>query len=384
MLAGLVVLAGLWVLASQRAASPIPPPSVLPTASVTGAASTASPTLTPGATPIGPATRADDWANTLLDRVVPLFQSGLKKGPGLAWWENESASGILVYKAGQVTWAGAVFSPGNASQIVIAIPNPTNPDSLLHVGTIQVDQAVEVLTVLSLGPSDNAVRWIATNPDTTAPFQALAVQAAARALTLSGAYSDSSEDGAEMVIVAISPMAQGTLELTATPTGPSPTPGRTPSPTPTREPDVVLGRLISQKLDEVIKALTSVVPQSAAAFAAKHPLIGPLTWTETGPRIADRPMGVRQAIDLDVQTLAPGMTDGLTIPVLTAVIDPGDVTRLPSDKMYFQGNRMEEILYWLVYASTGRSGVLTLSYDDFGAHQVITIVGFTPFSQIPR
>jgi len=69
------------------------------------------------------------------------------------------------------------------------------------------------------------------------------------------------------------------------------------------------------------------------------------------------------------------LTTGDVTRFLRALYD-GQTTRLPDEQVYFQGQRMNEILYWMARRATERGGRLIVSYDDFGAMQVITVVGF--------
>jgi hypothetical protein len=93
-----------------------------------------------------------------------------------------------------------------------------------------------------------------------------------------------------------------------------------------------------------------------------------------------RPVNVDQAGELVLQILTPNDPRGPAQPFLKAEYT-GVVTRFPDEQIYFSGQRMNEVLYWTVYSSARRGGLLSVSYDDFGARQLITIFGFTPFSQ---
>lgn len=150
-------------------------------------------------------------------------------------------------------------------------------------------------------------------------------------------------------------------------------------PTSTRVPDIGLGRLITTKLDAVIDGLPAVPESDIAAYVAQHASVGPLTWTENGPRIDGRPMGVGQADELTIEYLSPSSPTNSAVPLLSAVYED-DITTLPDDHIRFQGQRMEELLYWMVYRSTERQGALIITYDDFGSRQTIGIVDFSPFS----
>ncbi len=358
----------------------------LPTGSIsegsdTPTGSAQAPTVS--VTLIGPTTPADSWANTLLDRILPLFQSGLKPGDGFAWWQNNASSGYFNYADSQVTLGSAVFAPNSQQANIVAIPNPANTNQLSRVGLVDLASGTLVLTAFGTSPAESDVRWILTTTDPAVPFKSLAIQAAARSVRLVATYNENSDAGAELVLVGAEHFPAAATPTPKIGLSPATSPTLPPLPTATRAPDIVLGRLIALKLDPVIDGMSSVLPESTSAFASRHPLIGPLTWTETGPRISGMAMGIGQALELNIDYLAPGKSDGAVEPLLQAAYD-GDITRLTDEHVYFQGQRMEEILYWIVYHSTDRKGVLVIAYDDFGARQTVTIVGFTLFSQIPK
>jgi len=246
-----------------------------------------------------------------------------------------------------------------------------------------MDGSVLALTVFSAIPSKPDYRWILAGKSFETPINALAIQAAARSKQCLVAFNETGDSDSELALLGLQPLSGTQLPTPTTSASPnSATPNPLPSPTATRPPDVGLGRLVAAKLDSVIDGLGAILPQSMAVYASQHSSPGPLTWTEAGPRANGRPISVAQATDLTIEYLAPNMPDGLVVPLLTATYD-GSVTRLPDERVYFQGQRMEEILYWMVYHSAERQGILMVSYDDFGARQRIGIVGFTPFFQSP-
>ena len=103
----------------------------------------------------------------------------------------------------------------------------------------------------------------------------------------------------------------------------------------------------------------------------------PASWTDTGPTLNGQTMSVDQASELNFYALAPSDPAG-TVSTFLKVVYNGSITRLPEKQIYFQGQRMEEILFWLVTHAAERDGQLRIAYDDFGAKQAITVIGFDP------
>lgn len=350
-----------------------------PTGSGIETATLANQTQTPtlSVTLIGPRTPADEWANRMLDRLIPLFAAGLDPGDGFAWWQSQESGMPLAYESPDVRLGDQPLDWATLPHVEVVVPDPAHPNQLKDAGFIETGNGTVTLTLLGWEAGETDAHWILTDVSAEAPIAALAIQAAARSMVLRVATSDLTESQVTLVIVGIQPIAVSVP--TSTPATIVSSPTLLPPPTATRIPDIVLGRLVSAKVDVVLDALPLVLPESSAAYASRHPLIGPLEWSENGARIGGRPVGISQATDLTIEYVAPRLTDGVTIRLLKA--DFGDdVTRITSDGMVFQGHRMEEILYWLVYRSTERQGVLVVAYDDFGARQSVGIVGFTPFS----
>jgi hypothetical protein len=340
-----------------------------------------SPTLV--VTLIGPATPADAWANALLDRVLSRLKQPGRTGDGFAWWQGSQASGVLVFSDQSVLFDGRPFTVNDQTLINVLVVTQGDPNKLDQVGMIAVDQGALVLTVTGSQADQAGNRWIlaANAPDTA--LQALVIQAAARSAGVRAAYSTSSGQGADLVLL-------GAPELggaAATPT--IPTAATSPSgtviglPTPTRPPEAALGTLVESKLNPVLEAGLAFPQDVVTAYTAAHAWSGPLTWRETGPELNNRPMNVSRASDLTFLILTPNDPRGPAQAFLRATFT-GDVTRFPDEQVYFQGQRMNEMIYWLVYYSAQHGGQLQASYDDFGARQSITIVGFTAFSQPPQ
>jgi hypothetical protein len=119
-------------------------------------------------------------------------------------------------------------------------------------------------------------------------------------------------------------------------------------------------------------------PSALYRFTEQHPWSGLLTWTETGPQINHRDTAIHQATELTFYTLSSDDPTGKTVTLMDVYYVEG-TTRFPADSIYFQGHRMDEILYWMVRRAAERGGQLYVAYDDFGIKQAITLVGFVPF-----
>ena len=342
-----------------------------------------STTLTPGATLIGPTSPADGWANALLDQIEPLFDAGLLPGDGFAWWQSQSERARLNYHDGQVLIDLVPLAPAVPPRLVVSIPDSADANMLRRVGLVETNGDSLTLTVFRSSSSLADKSWIVTNIDTVTPLKALVIQAAARSLDCIVAFDNGDASVSELVVLNLEHRAE-TDASTPTPTLTKTPPAVQPSvsPTATRAPDISLGRLIAARLDTVIDGLAAIPQSDIAAYVNQHSAPGPLTWTETGPQFSGRPMGISQAIELKVEYLSPASPTNAAVTFFTADYE-NDVTHLLEDHVGFQGHRMEEIVYWMVYHSAQRQGTLIVSYDDFGARQSIGIVGFAPFPQSP-
>jgi hypothetical protein len=263
------------------------------------------------------------------------------------------------------------------------MPDPENPDQLRRIGLVEADAGSLVLTSFSLSSLDTDQSWILTGTDVSTPPKALVIQAAARSLACLVAFDDAGNGEVGLVLLNLEHLSNSNF-ATPTTTATASLPAVNPSvhPTATRAPDIGLGRLIAGRLDTAIDGLVSIPASDIEAYLAQHSTPGPLTWTENGPQLSGKPMGVSQAAELKVEYLSPSSPTNSAVTFFTATFDD-DVTHLLEDHIGFQGQRMEEILYWMVYHSTERQGTLIISYDDFGARQAIGIVGFSKFPQSP-
>jgi hypothetical protein len=340
----------------------------------------AVPTL--AVTLIGPTTAADVWANVLLDRVLDRLKQPSPAGDGFAWWQGSEAGGILTYSNQALFFARQPFSVTDQQAINLFVIAHDDPNKLEPVASIKVDQGALVLTVTSVKADQAEGRWILAESTPDTALQALVIQAAARSIIVRAAYSSSPGQDGSLVLIE----AQAMDYLTATVPGPESSTTATAAPqvlpTPTRPPESALGTVIESKFNPVIEAGLAFPQDVVAAFTASHAWTGPLTWRETGPQLNNRPMNVAEAGDLTFLILTPNDPRGPAQPFLRATY-AGDVTRFPDELVYFQGQRMNEIIYWFVYYSAQHGGQLQVSYDDFGARQSVTIVGFAQFSPPP-
>lgn len=328
---------------------------------------------------IGPSTPADAWANSLLDRLLPMLQQPRPSPDGLAWWQNSEASGLLTLVDGFLALGQQPVGFEGQSVIDIAVAGQANSNQLEQAARVVLDQGALILTVYSTEPDVESGHWILSNSEVDTAFVSLVVQAAARSVALRAAFIENPGAAAEFVLVEAKALniPTGTpLSTLATSTA---TPVRTPTPlstpTPTREPDPYLGQVIASAIDPIIDSADEFSPGVIADFVNRHPRTGFLSWTDAGPTLNSQTMSVDQASELNFYALAPSDPTG-TVSTFLKVVYNGSITRLPERQIYFQGQRMEEILFWLVTHAAERDGQLRIAYDDFGAKQAITVIGF--------
>jgi hypothetical protein len=339
-------------------------------------------------TPIPPSpglsTPADEWANTLLDQLPPTLAEVTYPADGLAWWQSSSATGEMTLTGATLALGERPLEVTDRGTILIFVPDQANPIQLNSLGAITVEEGVLVLSVVSSVPSATGSHWLLSDARPVLALRALIIQAELRDLALVAAFARESDTEAQLVLVEVRSLAPQTptpgtpSPALLTPT-PSRTPTSTPTPTPTRVPDPYLGRVMAEKIDPVIDMADRFNPGAVFTITTQHPWTGLLTWTETGARINSRQTAVEQATELTFYTLNPDDASGTTSRLFTVVYVDG-ATRFPDDLIYFQGQRMEEMLFWLVRHAAERGGQLLVAYDDFGAKQALIVVGFRPFS----
>ena len=142
-----------------------------------------------------------------------------------------------------------------------------------------------------------------------------------------------------------------------------------------------MGWVVAQKIDPVIDSVQDLESEITLAFMEQHPWTGLLTLSEGEIEVGGHPIAASTALELDFYTLELNDQSGSVTRFLTAVYTRDGTTRLPDDLIYFQGHRMEEIVYWMVVRAVEREGQLIVAYDDFGTRQGITVIGFLPFNE---
>lgn len=330
---------------------------------------------------IGPASTADAWANALLDLVLDPLTKPARVGDGFAWWQGSESIDFLTYIDGQTHFKSDQLSLNGQSSTDISIVSPGDPNQLQHVAAIQLESSALVLTVTPGQSRPGDIQWILSGITPDSALDALVIQAAARSVILKAAYNPGGgQQNGTLVLLVAQAAAYTTSTPAPAPSEATPTQSSPPgSPTPTHAPESSLGAVIDARLKPVLDAGLAFPPDVVAAYTAGHAWNGQLTWNETGPQVDDRPANVNQASELTLQILTPNDPRGPAQPFLVAEYT-GNVTRFPDEQTYFTGQRMNEILYWMVTYGARRGGLFQVSYDDFGSRQVITLIGFAPFA----
>ena len=322
-------------------------------------------------------TPADEWANMLLDILLDEEQDAESPPDGLSWWQNSESSGILRVDGRIFTVGENILAVGRVNIITISVIDPTNTTQLKQISTITLEDSLLTLNLATLSNPSRS-RWLigGTRPGTA--LFSLITQAELRRLRINIATSDIDDVTLQIVILDFK-----NIVLETTPSGPTSTPDNVPptatlTPTPTRQPEAYLGQVVTAKIDPVIDIAPDFDSRAVADITAQHPWSGLLNWTETGATISGRSVAVGEAEELSFYTLSPNDPSGIRVRLFD-VLYTDLTTRFPDDLIYFQGQRMEEILFWMVRRAAERGGQLHMTYDDFGIQQNLTIIGFIPF-----
>jgi hypothetical protein len=331
-----------------------------------------------------PQTPADEWASVILQRALSLLSEPSTPADGLAWWQAREASGLLGTADGSLTLGGATLGVDSERDLALSAVDRANPNHLWPLGSIVIDHGALLLTVSIPDSTGAAQRWLLSSGTPSLALNALVIQAASQDVVLRVAYAPSGGAVAQLVILDSQPnIPASPTAMWTTTAGPSPTSTRTPTATitltPTRVPEAYLGQIIATKVDPVIDAVVQLDAATTVAFVDRHPLAGILTSTEETPEVDGHPIAASLAQELAFYWLEGDGDTHHVVRFLTAVYTPEGTTRFPDDLIYFQGHRMSEIIYWMVLRAAERGGQLLVAYDDFGARQTVTVIGFQEF-----
>jgi hypothetical protein len=327
-----------------------------PSPTFRAAAETLPPTATVPSAPV------EAWARELLPLIVghTAYQSA-----------QFSPETLIVHEAELYVGSHPIALDGRIT-IRLLLPSDEAPFSPIVVGALAEEGGVLVLTT-SDGP-----RRLVSGGSMADALRALMSAAAAERYRLEAAVAGETEASADLVMVAYS---LGELaERTPTP------PGYTPLPmlgvtTPTPLPDINLERLVDEQTDSIIDAVPLFHPDAVMGFLENHPWTGTLTWSEQGPRVGGRLLRVAEADALTVYMLNPNDPSLAAVPVMALTYDEDSWTTTLSEGRWFYGHRLEEVLYWMVRRAAERGGQLLVAYDEPGARQAITVIGFRPFEE---
>lgn len=338
-------------------------------------------TATAGPTLIGPATPADAWANALLDRVIPILENYQPSSGGFAWWQGSEASARLMLTELAVYLGPEALTLSGDDPLQIEAPDLSHPGRLAELAAVLPDQAALILTITSTDPARSESRWILSDAEPDLAVRALIVQAAARGIRLRAVYLQNTGGGGELALTGLEAYSAASGAGTGTtPTRQPPsTPPPTAIPTATRALDPTIGQVMADALGPSIEAVLLIPLTVTQTFMERHPWAGPLAWTETGPQINQRPLGVEHAEQLTFYAIDPDGRQAAAARILTAIYT-GSTTRLPDQQVIFQGHRMVELVYWLVRLAADHEGQFYVAYDDFGAQQALTLIGFHHYS----
>ncbi len=368
-----------------------PPPTSGPSATPSETARPPLPTEfnpgTPGArltlTPAEPSTPADQWAIYVLDTALPAVEEPSPPQGGAAWWARADAlRGRLAYAGGRITIGGSALDVEALTAIDLYVPGGDASNGLTPVARVAWEGEALMLTGWGVDAGGAERSWLLSGAGPGLAVEALTMGAASRNVALDVAYMASGDTAQIVLLDAGDPAATPTPLPTPSPIPPTVTPFFSPTPTfpptPTRAPEAFMGQVIAEKLDPVIEALRDGPPPEAAAYVATHPWAGPLTWTETGPRLDGIPLPVGQASELNIYALAaePAGEPELILHATYNASSSGSYTHFPEDQLIFQEQRMDEIVYWMVRDAAEQGGQLFAAFDDFGVRQNLTLIDY--------
>lgn len=337
---------------SSPAASPVSLSTPSPT--FRAAAETLPPTATAPSAPV------EAWARELL----ALIFTHTAYQPAQPPFDTLIAHDVDLYVGSRLV------SLEGQTTIQFLLPSDEAPFSPIVGGAVAEEEDVLVLTV-SGGP-----RRVVSGGTTASALRELMSAASAERVRLEAAIVRETEISVELVTVAHS--LDELAQMTPTPSGYTPLPMLgviTPSPFP----DANLARLVGEQTNLIIDTAPLFHPDAVIRFLENHPWTGTLTWSEQGPRVGGQPLGVAEADTLTLYMLNPNDPSMTTVSVMELTYDEGSWRTSLSEDDWFYGHRLEEVLYWMVRRAAERDGQLLVAYDDPGALQAITVIGFRPF-----
>lgn len=327
-------------------------------------------------------TPAADWSNRLLDQSLEVIQNPPPIGPGIVWWRSSDFTGQLSRGGEDVLLGGDVLNLDSITSLLILTPDPSNPDQLVEQGGINWEGDALLLSTAA-SANNTSADWLLSRGTAAQALAALVEQAEVREMVLNAAYTGSTGGEARLVLISASELGGATPTPAPTNPGYTPTPARTPTPlptaTPTRVPEAYMGQVVAGLFQPVITSADDFPPDVVQDYLDAHPWTGTLTWTETGPQIGGLPVAVDDATELNFYAFQTEGEDAGATERFFHVTYNGSVTRFPEQQLIFQEQRMDEVLYWVVRAAAQQGGQLTVAFDDFGARQAITVLGFRPY-----
>lgn len=318
------------------------------------AVETLAPTVTSPTAPI------EAWAEELLILIIE----------HTAYQSTQQPFDVLIVQDTGLYVGPHVVTLDGGMTLRFLLPSNEEPFEPIVGGSIIEEEGVLVLTTRE-GP-----RRMVNGGAPSVAFRALMSAAAVERVHLEGAIVNETEASVEVVLVAHS--SEESAQTTPTESGHTPLPMLgviTPSPMP----DVNLARMVGEQTDTIIDAAPLFHPDAVMRFLESHSRTGALTWTEQGARVGGRPLNIANAETLTLYTLNPNDPSMTTVSFMELSYDEDSwQTALLGDGWFF-GHRLEETLYWMVRRAAERDGRLLVAYDDLGAQQAITVIGFRSF-----
>ena len=336
-------------------------------------------------TPTALSSPADRWAQLLLGQLLPIIRDAKPASGDFAWWQNSEQHSQLSLEGGDLAFDNGRLPIDELQTLDIYAPDPAAPNLLNRHASITWSGEALRLALMANEPGGINSHWLLSSGNIALPLESLVQQAAMQKLTLIAAYADLPGQGGQLILIqALSraEMVTPTATTTLTPTaGPSPTVTLTPLPsataTPTREPTIYLRHTVAEIIDPIITAIEGIDRDSAIAYLNEYPISGILSWSETGATIDDVAIAMEEATEVNFYHLRPADEGGGTERFLQVQYKLGFTRLLEADEAVW-GQRIEEVLYWMIQSAANRGGQLYAIYEDFGSKQSVTVVYFQP------